>query len=109
MNDSIREILKDYTELLEAEFGGRLLFTGLQGSHARGEAALASDIDLVCVLDSLDIDALKKYAVSLQAGNSLKTGRSQTFFLCVLILFRFTEISRTLLIVFPMRMSDAAF
>lgn len=61
MNDSIREILKDYTEFLEAEFGGRLLFTGLQGSQARGEAAPASDIDLVCVLDSLDIGDLKKY------------------------------------------------
>lgn len=46
--------------LLE-QFGNRLLFVGLQGSHRRGEAKEESDIDILTILDSLDIDDLDAY------------------------------------------------
>ena len=39
-------------------FGGRVLFLGLQGSRARGEAREDSDIDTVLVLDRLEASAL---------------------------------------------------
>ena len=38
-----------------------LLFVGLQGSYARGEATEASDIDVVVVLDELYFADLLKY------------------------------------------------
>ncbi len=41
-------------EKLEREFGERLVFVGLQGSRARGEARPTSDIDLVVLLDHVD-------------------------------------------------------
>lgn len=46
---------------LENEFGERLVFVGLQGSRARGEAHEGSDIDLVVVLDRLDARDLARY------------------------------------------------
>lgn len=39
-------------------FGGRVLFLGLQGSRARGEAREDSDIDTVLVLDRLEASDL---------------------------------------------------
>lgn len=48
-------------ERLEREFGERLSFVGLQGSHARGEAREDSDIDLVVLLDTIDAGDLERY------------------------------------------------
>lgn len=46
---------------LQALFGERLFFVGLQGSHARQEATEASDIDVVVILDALHPDDLLRY------------------------------------------------
>jgi len=48
-------------ERLNENFGGRLLFVGLQGSYSRGEATENSDIDLVVILDVLNFEDLKLY------------------------------------------------
>lgn len=42
-------------------FEKRVIFIGLQGSYARGEATTDSDIDIVVILDKLDIEDLKEY------------------------------------------------
>ena len=52
---------EDAKERLEAEFGERLRFVGLQGSRARGEAREGSDIDLVVLLDGVGADDLARY------------------------------------------------
>lgn len=51
-------LLRD--RLLES-FGDRVVFIGLQGSRARGEAHDDSDIDAVVVLDSVSMDDLLEY------------------------------------------------
>lgn len=51
-------LLRD--RLLES-FGDRVVFIGLQGSRARGEAQDDSDIDAVVVLDSVSMDDLLEY------------------------------------------------
>lgn len=55
------------TSLLKEAYGDRLLFAGLQGSFARGEANESSDVDIMTVIDGItpaDLDiyreALKK-------------------------------------------------
>ena len=48
-------LLRD--RLLES-FGDRVIFIGLQGSRARGEAHDDSDIDAVVVLDTVSMDDL---------------------------------------------------
>lgn len=57
----IEDWLKSAAEKLDAAFKGRLLFVGLQGSYARGEATKESDIDLVVILDELKFEDLKVY------------------------------------------------
>ena len=42
-------------------FADRLLFVGLQGSYARGEATDESDADLVVILDELSAEDIRKY------------------------------------------------
>ncbi len=42
-----------YLQAVRSAFGTRVLFVGLQGSHGRGEAGAASDIDMVLILDEL--------------------------------------------------------
>lgn len=54
-------------EKLQAEFGNRLHFVGLQGSRARGEAREGSDIDLVVLLDRVDADDLARYCTVVQS------------------------------------------
>ena len=51
-------LLKD--RLLES-FGDRVVFIGLQGSRARGEAGDESDIDAVVILDTLSVRDLGTY------------------------------------------------
>lgn len=58
---------KKAAEKLEAEFGDRLRFVGIQGSRARGEAQEGSDIDLVVLLDHLSANDLVRYRAVMQA------------------------------------------
>lgn len=53
--------MNEFIGKLQAHFGRRLLFTGLQGSYRRGEATETSDFDVVTVLDKLDMDDLDQY------------------------------------------------
>ncbi|MBQ3653581.1 MAG: nucleotidyltransferase domain-containing protein [Synergistaceae bacterium] len=50
---------------LEKTFSGRVWFTGLQGSYARGEAKDTSDIDIVVIFDKLTADDLLRYRAML--------------------------------------------
>ncbi|WP_367924517.1 nucleotidyltransferase domain-containing protein [uncultured Ruthenibacterium sp.] len=45
--------MEQFQNALQREFGSRVLFIGLQGSYARGEAGVDSDLDLVVILDRL--------------------------------------------------------
>ena len=53
--------IKDYKKALNLTFGNRVWFMGLQGSYARGEATIASDIDIVLILDKISADDIKIY------------------------------------------------
>ncbi len=46
---------------LRAVFGQRMLFLGLQGSQARGEATEDSDMNVVLILDRIEMDDLRAY------------------------------------------------
>lgn len=50
-----------YAARLHEIFPGRVLFIGLQGSRARGEAGPDSDIDMVVVLDRVELADLEAY------------------------------------------------
>ena len=52
---------------LQAEFGNRLRFVGLQGSRARDEAREGSDIDLVVLLDHIGADDLARYRAVVES------------------------------------------
>lgn len=56
---------KDFQQALDGAFGERAWFVGLQGSHGRGEATEASDIDIVVVLDHLSPADLAAYRAML--------------------------------------------
>lgn len=58
-------------------FGGRVLFLGLQGSSARGEAREDSDIDTVLVLDRLEASDL---AALPEAGRALLAAGPEELF-----------------------------
>ncbi len=53
--------LDEYVSAVDEAFGTRIVFIGLQGSYARGEAHEGSDIDVVLLLDELHIEDLKVY------------------------------------------------
>ena len=53
--------MQEAVALLREQFGPRLLFVGLQGSHRRGEAREDSDIDIMTILDTLVVDDLAAY------------------------------------------------
>lgn len=63
----IDEWMKGFADAVEAVFGDRAVFIGLQGSYGRGEADERSDIDAVLILDRLDADDLEAYG-KLTAG-----------------------------------------
>lgn len=66
--------LPRFTAAMEETFGERLLFLGLQGSRARGEAQEDSDIDTVVILDRLtaeDLAAFRAAAETLPYGEKL--------------------------------------
>ena len=48
-------------QTLNATFGDRIFFVGLQGSYGRGEAMQSSDIDVVVILDELPHSNLCAY------------------------------------------------
>ena len=50
---------------LEASFGNRVWFVGLQGSYGRGEATETSDIDVVVILDELTAIDIQTYNAML--------------------------------------------
>ena len=55
--------MNDLAVQLRDAFGARLIYLGLQGSYARGEADEQSDLDVMCVLDGLstaDLDAYRR-------------------------------------------------
>ncbi|MBQ7169733.1 MAG: nucleotidyltransferase domain-containing protein [Synergistaceae bacterium] len=57
----IHSWLEIFSGRLEERFHGRVWFSGLQGSYARGEAKETSDIDVVVILDTLSFGDLKSY------------------------------------------------
>ena len=58
---NIESYISRLRELLQARFGGRLLYVGLQGSYLRGEATDDSDIDIMVILDKLNVADLDAY------------------------------------------------
>lgn len=57
--------LNCFLKALDACFGNRVWFVGLQGSYGRGEATESSDIDLVVILDSLSVTDIQAYHAML--------------------------------------------
>lgn len=53
--------LQNFKEKLLNEFGEAVQFIGLQGSRARDEAHLSSDIDVVVLFDGMTMEKLKRY------------------------------------------------
>ena len=53
--------LEKMVRLLQARFGQRLLYVGLQGIYLRGEATENSDIDIMVIIDGLDVPDLDIY------------------------------------------------
>lgn len=50
---------------LQKEFPGKIVFVGIQGSRARGEATETSDIDMVVIFDRLTAAGLAEYGAFL--------------------------------------------
>ena len=65
--EDIKNWLEQYRRAVEAAFGERICFLGLQGSRARGEAGPDSDIDVVLVLDRLAPEDLARYRQAVAA------------------------------------------
>ena len=60
--------MNDLAPRLRDAFGARLVYLGLQGSYARGEADERSDLDVMCVLEGLsaaDLDAYRQIVQGL--------------------------------------------
>lgn len=53
--------MKDFKDKILSSFGNKVIFIGLQGSYARGEATTESDIDVVVIFDCLSFNDLEKY------------------------------------------------
>ena len=53
--------MKSLIQKLSDAYGRRIVFIGLQGSYARGEATEQSDIDVVFILDELTLNDLATY------------------------------------------------
>lgn len=71
--------MSELTGKLVGEFGGRLLFLGLQGSYGRGEANEDSDIDVVTVLDRVELTDLDAYRAIVR---EMPEGEKACGFLC---------------------------
>jgi hypothetical protein len=53
--------MDQFLQALNANFGERVWFVGLQGSYGRGEATETSDIDMVVILDELSASDIQIY------------------------------------------------
>lgn len=53
--------LENFTEKINNSFPERIVFIGIQGSYARGEASENSDIDVVVIFDTLSYPDIKRY------------------------------------------------
>ena len=53
--------LDEFLKKLNAVFGNRVWFVGLQGSYARGEATETSDIDVVVILNEFTVSDIQAY------------------------------------------------
>ena len=97
---NIEDWLTDFQRLLDARFGARVWFVGLQGSWARGEATAASDIDVVVILDSLtatDICAYRALLDMLPAREKVcgfLSGRDELLHWAAAELFQFCHDTR---------------
>lgn len=67
---NIQNYLSRLTELLQENFGQRLLYVGLQGSYLRGEANENSDIDIMVILNELTVKDLDTYRGLVQSLES---------------------------------------
>lgn len=63
----LHDFLNRFLQALQAAFGKRVWFVGLQGSRARGEAVAGSDMDLVVILDVLRSEDIAAYDQLLHA------------------------------------------
>ena len=59
--------MDSFLQALQATFGERVWFVGLQGSYARGEATDKSDIDPVVILDTLTSADIQTYGAMLDS------------------------------------------
>ncbi len=57
--------MDDFVKKLDAAFGERVFFVGLQGSYGRGEASDSSDIDVVVILDEVSELDINRYGCLL--------------------------------------------
>lgn len=58
---NIDEYIPELIKLLQAAYGERLLYVGLQGSYLRGEATENSDLDIMVVIDDISVKDLDEY------------------------------------------------
>lgn len=65
--------------MVQSQFGKRLVYLGLQGSYRRGEANENSDIDLVALFDTVNLDDLDAYRTIVRA---MPEGEKACGFLC---------------------------
>ena len=61
----IEKWMEAFLQTLDAHFGKRVWFVGLQGSYSRGEATQTSDIDMVVILDELAPVDIRTYHTML--------------------------------------------
>lgn len=61
MNIDIAQWMNTLVEKLEARFGERLAFVGLQGSRSRGEERADSDIDTVVIIEDMSTEDIVAY------------------------------------------------
>lgn len=59
--------IHELTAKLDEAFGARIMFVGLQGSRARGEARENSDIDVVVLLDVMTVEDLARYRILVES------------------------------------------
>lgn len=62
----IKSWMTHFLQELDAHFGKRAWFVGLQGSYGRGEATEASDIDIVVILNELTSRDIQTYKRMLE-------------------------------------------
>ena len=60
--------LDEYVSAVDAAFGARIEFIGLQGSYARGEQHEGSDIDVVLLLDKLTVESTARRLPICRSG-----------------------------------------